>query len=175
VLVLAGLLGCATTPAAPYLVTGSEWTKGRVRQLSLVGVDGRAIHPARAGGAELSPGRHDVDIRVEWSNANADVTQLQFEAEPQVRYVALAYELTAGEARENARVRPFTYPESLWRGLAEGAATGAAPLWVPVVLIYRGVRKVYGASAPATRPYEGCCFVWIQEEAGSALVAGERP
>ena len=53
-----------------------------------------------------------------------------------------------GEARESALVRPFSYPESLSRAAAEGAATGAAPLWAPVVLIYRGARKLYGAASP---------------------------
>lgn len=174
-LTLAGFLGCAAAGTTSYLVSGTEWTKGQVRQVDLASVDGDPIHPARAGGVALPPGPHSIDVRVEWSNGSADVTQLRFEAEAQKRYVALAYELAAGEARESARVRPFTYPESLWRAAAAGAATGAAPVWAPVVLIYRGLQKIHGASAPATRPREGCCFVWIQEEAGGALVAGERP
>ena len=174
-LALSAFAACACSSSTPYLATGSEWTKGRVRHLALVTIDGRPVHPAKAGGAALSPGTHSIEVRVEWSNASEDVTRLHFEGETGKRYVALAYELAPGEAREQALVRPLTYPRSLLRAAAGGAAEGAATLWVPIVVIYQGAKKLYGTSEPSTRPHEKCCFVWIQEEEGGAVVAGERP
>jgi len=174
-LALSGLVGAACSSATPYLATGAEWTKGSARHLALVAIDGLSVHPTRAGGAELRPGPRSVEVRVEWSNGSADLTRFHFEVETRKRYVALAYELAPGEAREDVVVRPPTYPRSLLQAAAEGAAEGAAPLWVPVVVIYRGVRKLQETDEPAARPHAGCCFVWIQEEDGGALVAGERP
>lgn len=51
------------------------------------------------------------------------------------------------------------------------------PIVVPGYLGYRGVRKLQGEEKQeraTRRPFERCCFVWIQEDASDTVVAGDR-
>ena len=170
---LLSAIGCASTDTTSKVVAGNEWKKGRVVGISLGTIDGRPV--PRDEYAEVSPGPHTMSVTVTWSNGCEDLTQFDFEAQPKERYWVLAYELAPGQPRAAANVREFTFGESMGRAGLEGAVTGAAPLLGPIVLIYWGVSKISGHKTPTTRPYDGCCFVWIQEAESGKLVGGERP
>lgn len=59
-----------------------------------------------------------------------------------------------------------------------------SPLLVPLAPVvvghlgYRGVGKLLREETKERaigRPFERCCFVWVQEEESATVVAGERP
>ena len=135
------------------------------------------------------PGAHTFVVAVPWSNGWQDQTELTFEAQGRKRYWILTYELAPGEPEETAEIRRYTDGEV---ALHEAEAVTIISLASPVVYAagllilpyegYRGVRKLLRAEKeeekkePATsRPFERCCFVWVQEEESGAVVAGERP
>ena len=64
----------------------------------------------------------------------------------------------------------------------EPIATVTAPLWLPFAivgaLIYKTTEDIPQPDElqpTGKRPFEGCCFVWIQEDETGLVVAGEKP
>jgi hypothetical protein len=162
--------GCASTNtrSASDVVCGSEWQKGEARNIFLQNSPGWT-------NTKLEPGQQILFVTVDWSNGWTDTTELQFDVKPQTWYWALAYELKPGEKREDADIRMLTFGESMKKAGLEGAGEGLAPLLFPIYITYVGLKKTAGQESPHNRPYEGCCFVWIQEKESGKLVAGERP
>ncbi|MFC4524360.1 hypothetical protein [Cupriavidus pinatubonensis] len=134
--------------------------------------------------AYLEPGSHAIVARIRWSNHCTDDTELTLEVTANHRYAIGSFELASDQHPEDARVlllgeipRP-----SLGMAAASGAASGAllgslplvimtAPVWGPVYLISRK----NPTRLPTNRPFENCCFVWIQDVDSGELVAGSRP
>jgi len=167
---LSTIAGCASTNSG--VVRGDEWTKGRVLRVDMEAINGEHVSPRAK---ELQPGAHTASVAVTWSNGWTDRTELQFEVQPEKWYWVLAYELKPGEQRECADIRMVTFGESLGMSAIEGAAMGTAPLWFPIAAVYSGMKKIFGHESPQNRPFDGCCFVWVQERESGAVIAGERP
>jgi hypothetical protein len=49
-----------------------------------------------------------------------------------------------------------------------------APIWAPLVEAGRPTQPA-AESAPSQRPFENCCFVWIQDTDAGEIVAGASP
>jgi hypothetical protein len=174
-LVLFTLAGCAATQGERLslsVVCGNEWNKGRAGSISFEKVDGEY---GERTWRKLAQGPHTASVAVTWSNGWTDVTELQFEVRPESWYWVLAYELKPGEQAEQADIRMTTFGESLGHSVLEGVVTGSAPLWFPVAAVYSGMRKISGHEAQHDRPYDGCCFVWIQERETGSVIAGAPP
>ena len=132
------------------------------------------------------PGPHTFVVSVPWSNGWTDQTELMFQAAPGTNYVILTYERASDEPQEKAEVRKLAATERLLSGLSRDFGQGMAmsPLGAFVIvgvgvgyLTYWGVHKLLEEKTePATgRPFEHCCFVWIQDEESGEVVAGEGP
>ena len=130
-------------------------------------VDGKPI--SVLGGVVL-PGRHVVTVGAWWSNSSRskdiEKTQLTLDAQPGKKYVALIYELERGQDPATAEIREKTFGEQVIR-FGWGDALG--PLMLFAVLF------VLNKPAPISRPYNDCCFVWIQDAETGEVVAGTSP
>lgn len=195
--VLAGIGGCAmdlrlppeippVTPvpeslgASAKIGYGLFKSNGKKVRLVSVAVDGAEQLPQ----VYVDPGSHTVLVRLEWSNHWIDETELVVGAEAGHRYAIVSFELAPGQAEAKAEVtlldaRPKpTYGQIAAGGAAAGALQGAlpmiiltAPVWWP---IYEIAQK-HPPPPPKGRPFDNCCFVWIQEVDSGAIVAGSRP
>ena len=197
---LAFLIGCASTDRslkkiptdygerAHVTVQPPGWVQGHVWELpksGILSIDGIGV-PGH-GYYAVAPGAHTFVVAVDWSNRWLDQTELTFEAQAGKQYLLLTYELAPGEPEEKAEVRKYTTGEKAWGKAKEGTlATLVALLIIPLSVILvpvgvvQSVRALTGSEggvrvAGAGRPFERCCFVWIQEEESGAVVAGERP
>ena len=127
------------------------------------------------GHYDVFPKIHTFVVTVEWSNHWQDQTSLTFEAQAGKQYLLLTYELAPGESEEKTEVRRRTVIEK-----AGGVLILSVLLTPPVSLLtlpYAVGTAVQGLSEQPgiSRPFERCCFVWIQEEESGNVVAGERP
>jgi len=130
----------------------------------------------------LVPGAHTFGVSVQWSNGWQDQTALTFRAQPAKRYWILSYELAPGEPEERAEIRQHTKAEEasllLLKGVMFAPVVILSPFVVGGALGYQGVQKLLGEETREQvtgRPFERCCFVWIQDEETGEVVAGERP
>ena len=187
VIVLAAFLcqmtGCAfllpdmTTSSFVQVGTWEEWRHGRASSPIILKIDGEL--PQKPFW-HVAAGVHTFVVAVEWSNGWQDQTELTFEARAGGWYVISTYELAPDEPEEEADARRYTDLEQLARAIL------TTPLHSPLIVIglaiplvaYWGVRKMVGKDEEVVRdarPFERCCFVWVQEGECGRVVAGERP
>lgn len=190
---LAVLTGCASIgrslkktltgnqERAHVVIQPTEWVRGHVatwQQAPVVlSIDG--IPALSFGGGygpyDVLPGTHTFVVAVTWSNGWKDETELPFAAQAGKEYLLLTYERAPGEPEEKAGVRKRTITEK-----AVGVVVLSVLLSPPVSLLT--LPYVVGTALQrlveqpgTTRPFERCCFVWIQEEESGVVVGGERP
>lgn len=179
----------STNPASLVIPDGFT-TNGRDASVRYVVVDLRSGDPSQV---DLSPGPHALNVYVKWSNGYMDGTSLAMNAEAGRNYRVNAFELHPGQNPDDAMLRPgpprrpVTADRSLGMDLASsamigavsGAIYGSAFLWGPFYLLYQAVSpstpSTPAPSEPKARPFEKCCFVWIEDMSDGALVGGERP
>lgn len=138
----------------------------------------------------LSPGHHTIKVETEWSNKWTDENELSFDAIAGRRYLVLAYELHPGQDQAQAMLRParsggLVPPAEavLGGGGFEGAAPLiilTAPIWIPLGNLFWGEKPEEPTpeapkGAPDSRPFPGCCFVWIEDQQSGQLMDGTRP
>lgn len=155
------------------------FSRSRPCSLTVKRIDGKSEESwfGVSGPRHVNPGEHTFVVAVQWSNGWQDQIELTFEAEGGKLYWILTYELALDEPEEKAEIRRYTAAEQTTEVLLSPLAVPLAPVAVGY-LGYRGVRKLLGEETkePATgRPFERCCFVWVQEEESGIVVAGERP
>lgn len=178
--------GCASLTArktapdhARVKIQPSEWVRGHMATWQRVpvvrSIDGVSPQGGGAGPYNLLPGPHTVIVAVEWSNGWTDETALTFTAQAGQQYLLLTYERAPEEPEAQAAVRQRTLAEQ-----AVGLVVFSVLLAPPVSLltlpygVVTGVQRL--VAQPGThRPFERCCFVWMQDEASGVVVSGERP
>jgi hypothetical protein len=174
------LAGCATQLAegearlrnqeVARIARGSDWLHGRAEHLGDLTVHG--VKAPVFGYGWIEPGRHRVDVPATWSNKFEDRTELAFDAQAGKKYVVLIYEIAPGQNRAAIEIRPLTFGERLLRNNdLSGSVLGAVVLLVALPWIVADLSK----DPPKSRPFAGCCFVWIQDEQSGAVVAGISP
>ena len=127
------------------------------------------------GPYDLLPRGHTFVVAVEWSNGWKDETELTFEAQAGKQYLLLTYELTPGESEEKAGVRRHTVIEETG-GLLVFSVLMSPPASLLTLPYAVGTALQRLVEQPGTsRPFERCCFVWIQQEESGAVVVGEQP
>lgn len=194
--VLLYVSGCADleVPAEPIPVTpvpesmstfgkvGYGYFKSNGKKVKLVSftVDGTEHYSP----TYLESGSHTILTRLQWSNHWMDDTELAVQVAAGHRYAIMSFELAPEQHPKNAQLQLMdARPEPpLWMYAAGGATYGAligalpviimtAPLWGPAYLI----SQKYPPPPPTSRPFENCCFVWIQDVDSGAVVAGSSP
>lgn len=196
VVLLAQISGCADLrlPPAPTPVTpvpesladfgkvGYGYFKSNGKTVRLVSLSVDGIDPIPL--IYLDAGTHAIVVKLEWSNRWEDDTVLLIDVEPRHRYAILAFELAPGQQPEKAEIKlmdavpdpaPWQYAAA---GAASGALTGAlpliimaAPLWLPAYWL----SEKYPPPPPTGRPFENCCFVWIQDVDTGMVLGGQKP
>ncbi len=122
---------------------------------------------------EMLSGPHKVGIGVHWSNGFEDNTDLDFSAVGGKKYTLAIYELSPGE--DPATVELSNPPQSFLGPDTKTALTLlliTLPLWLPFA-IYEWSKEP--EALPKERPFNGCCFVWIQDEETAEVIAGVSP
>lgn len=178
--VLSQFAGCASNPTVPRaraeLSYGFYETNGRSVSLRGLAVDGKPLGTKEY----VVAGAHKVTVTVEWSNGWEDDNTLDVDLADSRQYVILVFELASGQAPSGAVLTPPRPGSELLeisgKALAQGALIGAlpliivtAPIWGPIwYLTHKG-------TAASGRPFENCCFIWIQDVSTEAAVAGKGP
>ena len=101
-----------------------EW-RG-VNYTTIESIDGGHPESVNKDYSSITMGFHTISLYVKWSNGYIEPISFQFEATKK-RYFALAHELSPGEKKEDAIIRPFNSLEIIGRGILaipEGAAAG---------------------------------------------------
>ena len=152
------------------IVRGADWLPGRAGHLGNVTFDG--VKGDVVTTKWIEPGSHRIEVPATWSNKFEDRTTLEFDALRGRKYVVLIYELAPGQSKAGIEIRPRTFGESLMANNDLGNSTlGAIVLLVALPFIISDLSK----APPKSRPFDGCCFVWIQDEETGQVVAGASP
>jgi hypothetical protein len=159
---------------------------------------------AKLFGYQIPQGHRNVEVWIEWSNKFKDYTQLKLDVKEKRFYVVHAIELQTGQdsaAPMPCTVNQSSeYIERKSTEQLTGVLVGllAAPLFYgPLPLGYaflpafeqskkgdnqadqdKVAIKNQPDETPATptaRPYDGCCYVWIEDIGTREVVAGTRP
>ena len=162
-------------PVADVAELGQKDYSLNVPSYSIRNVDGNQMENATV--IEILPGRHTIGTAVEWSNGFRDSNNLDFSAMAGKKYVVAIYELQPGEDPAKAEYREPSVVKAVALAPVRLAAMGATPIilfftWPALVYIAAQERK---KEPPKDRPFNGCCFVWIQDTDTGALVAGVSP
>jgi hypothetical protein len=174
------LLGCATvsTNQAQYaeLYEDGYFTNGNQFEILNVLVDGN-----QSLDSKVVPGHHKITAKVVWSTEQKENLDLEGDFLAGKKYVLLGYELSKGQETAAAVVRPKNNTEQLGEaatgGLSEGLFKGifpliilTAPIWIPIALIINQFD-----SEATGKPFDGCCFIWIEELETRKIIAGNSP
>jgi hypothetical protein len=146
-----------------------------VPEYSIRSIDGNQIENATV--IEILPGHHKVVTDVEWSNGFEDQTDLDFSAMAGKKYVVGIYELRPGEDPAKATFREPSLGKAIAMAPLKVLAIGATPIvlfftWPAWVYIAAQERK---QGPPKNRPFDHCCFVWIQDADMGETLAGVSP
>jgi hypothetical protein len=160
-----------------------EYDTGAAFSADVVGFDDREIMRRDKFTIEMLPGAHDVLIDAKWSNDFVDNSKINFIADAGKKYQIGIYELKPGQDPATAdfhkRSFAYTFGVAAAGGAAVGALQGLAPLIIMFgwpLLLYAALRKTpEPPPPPRSRPFKGCCFVWIQDQETAAVVAGAAP
>ena len=88
------------------------------------------------------------------------------------RYLVGIYELRPGEDPKTADFREWT------SGEVAGAALGGAFMAIPPLIFLTPLivsARVIAEELAEDRPFQDCCFLWIQEKESGRVVAGVTP
>ncbi len=147
-----------------------RYWKGGARSVEIVSVDGEKV---RETAIETLPGVHRIDVEAKWSNGWKDKSEFTFWTMAGERYLVGVYELRPGEDPETADFREKTSGE-----VAGEVAIGVAlmpPFPISIFLAPLIVARVIGDELAEERPFQDCCFLWIQEKESGRVVAGVTP
>jgi hypothetical protein len=149
-----------------------HYWKGGARSAKIVSVDGEKV---RETSIEIIPGAHTIEVEAKWSNGWKEKTELNFFAMAGERYLVGIYELRPGEDSETADFREWTSTEVAGvAGLSflGGALTAPAFFFLaPLILSW----QVIADKLAGGRPFDDCCFVWIQEKESGRVLGGITP
>ena len=148
---------------------GRYW-KGGARSVEIVSVDGEKVTETAI---EILPGVHRIEVEAKWSNGWKDKSELPFSAMAGERYLVGIYELRPGEDPETADFRERT------SGEVAGEVAIAAALMAPPIVIFLAPlivsARVIADKLAEDRPFQDCCFLWIQEKESGRVLAGVTP
>jgi hypothetical protein len=148
---------------------GRYW-KGRATSVEIVSVDGEKLNETVI---EVLPGVHRVEVQAKWSNGWKDKSELTFPAMAGESYQVGIYELRPGEDPETADFREWTSVE------VAGAASVTALMAIPPINIFLAPlivsARVIGDELAKDRPFQDCCYLWIQEKESGKVLAGVTP
>src|SRR5215472_4708672 len=153
--------------------------KGAARSVEIVSVDGEKV---RETAIEILPGVHRIEVEAKWSNGWKDKSELPFSAMAGERYLVGIYELRPGEDPETADFRERTSGEVAGQvaGEVAGASIGGAlmggpfPIGIFLAPLIVSAQVIAGKLAEE-RPFQDCCFMWIQEKESGRVLAGVTP
>jgi hypothetical protein len=176
--------GCAVTPSTAEPpdrvwvlgVSGNSdyrTENGSLARVSSQLIDGNPDSKAVAG-------RHRIEVKVRWSNDFEEAVALDATLAARRLYRVFAFEMSPGADPAKAMVRKPTTSEMLGDGAkASVVMTGLivlAPVVVAGALITAPLSMAADESpAPTTRPFAGCCFVWLEDSSSEDIVAGSSP
>jgi hypothetical protein len=130
----------------------------------------------------MLPGARKVLIESRWSNSFVDKSEINFVVEAGKKYLIGIYELKPGQDPATADFHERSSAYQLGVAAAEGSAMGTLHGLAPVIIIfgwpfllYLALRERPEPKPPQPRPFEGCCFVWIQDEQTAEVIAGTTP
>jgi hypothetical protein len=125
-----------------------------------------ADHP----GLFLFPGPHKIKITARWSNDWVDATDLQADLAARQTYLLLFYEAHLGQDLATADISP----KQAWTLIADSFVFMFFPLIaIGYVLPMTILQKE--PEPPTARPFENCCFLWIENQNTGEVIAGKRP
>jgi hypothetical protein len=164
-------------PPGQVAVVSSDverYWKGGARSVEIVSVDGEKVTETAI---EILPGVHRIEVEAKWSNGWKDKSELPFSAMAGERYLVGIYELRPGEDPETADFRERTSGEVA--GEVAGAAIGDVLMYSSPISIFLAPlivsARVIGDELAEDRPFQDCCFLWIQEKESGRVLAGVTP
>jgi hypothetical protein len=174
------LLGCATVAnnKEQYadLYEDGYYTNGKKFLITYILVDDEQTFDSR-----IAPGHHKVTAEVIWSSEQKETVVLEGDFLAGKKYVLLGYELSKDQDPSSAVVRPKNnkeqFGEATTGSLSEGFFKGmfpliilTAPIWVPIAIITNQSKSnAFG------KPFDGCCFIWIEESETRKIISGKSP
>lgn len=153
-------------------------------------------------GYQIPQGHRNIEVWVEWSNQLKDYTQLKFDVKEKRSYVVYAMELQAGQ--DPAAPMKCTVNQSSeyikrksteqWVGLVAAPLVYPLPIGLvaalPIAIAFELLKKpdkeadqdkvaivsqsTETPAAPTSRPFDGCCYVWVEDFETREVVAGTR-
>ena len=173
------LAACASTPnrleqSHAYLETTQGYvTNGKDVKIYFDSIDGQ--RSSRCCTWVMS-GLHKIVIEVEWSNGYVEKVEFSIDTEPRGKYLFGAFELKPGQDQTDAVLRRKTFAEDMadagLEGAAEGALVGGG--WIVAMPIWLFSKHSKHEHAKE-RPFERCCFIWIEDADNHKLIEGKRP
>ena len=147
-----------------------RYWKGGARSVEIVSVDGEKVTETAI---EILPGVHRIKVEAKWSNGWKDKSEFTFWTMAGERYLVGIYELRPGEDPETADFRERTSGE-----VAGEVAISAALMAPPIVIFLAPLivsARVIADKLAEERPFQDCCFMWIQEKESGRVLAGVTP
>src|SRR5215831_634777 len=148
----------------------SYW-KGGARSVEIVSVDGEKV---RETAIEILPGVHRIEVEAKWSNGWKDKSELTFSAMAGERYLVGIYELRPGEDPKTADFREWTSGEVAGVSFLRGALMPPFPISIFLAPLIVSAR-IIAEELAEDRPFQDCCFLWIQEKESRRVLAGVTP
>jgi hypothetical protein len=148
-----------------------HYWKGGARSVEIVTVDGEKL---RETAIEILPGVHRIEVEAKWSNGWKDKSELTFSAMAGERYLVGIYELRPGEDPKTVDFREWTSGEVA--GAVIGGTLLMSPFPISIFLDSLIVSaRVIADNLAKDRPFQDCCFLWIQEKESGRVLAGVTP
>jgi hypothetical protein len=151
----------------------------RGTDMGVIRLNGREFDQAQP----LPPGEHAVDVNIPWSNGLWENVHFMFNAEAGHTYEIMRFELKPGQ--DPATIEPASAAEPFLDFGRFLLLPFAYALYVPVVatsIIWGPIADSMTPTQPNSqdappdrRPFENCCYVWIQDFDAQKIAAGVSP
>ncbi len=171
-------LGCSTIPKEERAYIGTldyQYASLEIEtnaRLPAVGIS--AVDNEEWNFKPIRQGPHTVRVVVEWSNGFHDETDLAFEAVAGKRYMVYAIELNPGQDSCTVTVNSRSFAKQLAMQMGgQVVLYTVGTFFFPFVIAHMIDEEELKKQSKA-RPFEGCCYIWIEDKDSREMVAGNK-
>lgn len=120
-----------------------------------------------------------IKITSKWSNGYIDTTELKVNMVSKKKYVLFAIELKQNQEPANFYIHSINLSKRIGYEVLYNFCDILSPtiafFLLPVILPTILIKTLSDSTPPSTRPFENCCYLWIEDFSTGKVISGQKP
>lgn len=126
----------------------------------------------------LPPFSRQIKVTSEWSNGYTENSELEVNLAKNKKYVLFSIEIDRDQDIKDFYIRPVKIPERIGNEILYNFGDIAGPtivLFLLPIIIPIAIVNYFSETEPTRRPYDNCCYIWIEDFDTGEVVSGHKP